>query len=94
MREVHAIGSVLDVVFLRHDRNFELCISAPPLTRHRSKDRQMFPTRQKNLGGCGGGALRGRPQPSVDHLHRGLHGAGAEPVQGLLAGLSVPKRIR
>jgi hypothetical protein len=30
MREVHAIGSVLDVVLLRHDRNFELCISAPP----------------------------------------------------------------
>jgi hypothetical protein len=50
MREVHAIGSVLDVVFLRHDRNFELCISAPPLTRHRSKDGQTFPTSEKNLG--------------------------------------------
>jgi hypothetical protein len=51
MREVHAFGSVLDVVFLRHDRNFELCISAPPLTRHRSQHGQTFPTRQKNLVG-------------------------------------------
>jgi hypothetical protein len=51
MREVHAICSVLDVILLRHDRNFELCISAPPLTRHRSQDGQTFPTRQKNLVG-------------------------------------------
>jgi hypothetical protein len=27
--------------------------------------------------------------PSVDHQHGGLYGAGAEPVQGLLAGLKV-----
>ena len=26
-------------------------------------------------------------RPSVDHQHRHLHGAGAKPVQGLLAGL-------
>jgi hypothetical protein len=51
MREVHAVGSVLDVVFLRHDWNFELCISAPPLARHRSQHGQTFPTRQKNLVG-------------------------------------------
>jgi hypothetical protein len=62
MREVHAIGSVLDVILPRHDRNFELCISAPPLTRHRSQDGQTFPTREKILWGVawapfGGGAL-------------------------------------
>jgi hypothetical protein len=31
------------------------------------------------------------PVPSVDHQHRGLHGAGAEPVQGLLAGVSASR---
>jgi hypothetical protein len=31
-------------------------------------------------------------RPSVDHQHGRLHGAGTEPVQGLLAGLS--KRLR
>jgi hypothetical protein len=33
---------------------------------------------------------RGHPglaRPSVDHEHRGLHRLGAEPLQGLLAGL-------
>jgi site-specific recombinase XerC len=29
----------------------------------------------------------GMARPSVDHEHRGLHGLGAQPVQGLLAGL-------
>ena len=27
-------------------------------------------------------------RPSLDHEHGGLHGAGAEPVQGFLAGIS------
>jgi hypothetical protein len=56
MREVHAIGSVLDVVFLRHDRNFELCISAPQPMRHRSQDSETFPTCQRILW-----VWRGRP---------------------------------
>jgi hypothetical protein len=30
----------------------------------------------------------GLARTSVDHQHCGLHGAGVEPVQGLLAGLS------
>jgi hypothetical protein len=51
MRKVHAIDSVSDVIFLRHNRNFELCTSAPPVTRHRSQDGQTFPTREKNLVG-------------------------------------------
>jgi hypothetical protein len=29
----------------------------------------------------------GMARPSIDHEHRGLHGLGAEPVQGFLAGL-------
>jgi hypothetical protein len=29
----------------------------------------------------------GMARASVEHQHRGLHGAGPEPVQGLLAGL-------
>jgi hypothetical protein len=32
-------------------------------------------------------AIQGMARPSVDHQQRRLHGAGAEPVQGLLAGL-------
>jgi hypothetical protein len=51
------IGSDLDVVFLRHDRNFELCISAPPLTRHMS--RSDVPDPPKESWGVW------RPQPSV-----------------------------
>jgi hypothetical protein len=34
--------------------------------------------------------IQGWLDPSVDHQHRGLHGAGAEPVQGLLAGMTPP----
>src|SRR5258706_13604391 len=28
-------------------------------------------------------------RPSLDHEHGGLHGAGAEPVQGFLAGINL-----
>jgi hypothetical protein len=34
----------------------------------------------------------GLARASVDHQHRGLHGAGAEQVQGLLAGVSGGRR--
>jgi hypothetical protein len=33
-------------------------------------------------------------RPPVDHQHRCLHGAGAEPVQGLLAGLKTIGVVR
>jgi hypothetical protein len=37
--------------------------------------------------GCGSMRAKWLAGPSVDYQHLSLHGAGAEPVQGLLAGL-------